>query len=159
LQFEGFNGAKILAEQQISDEALLQPSDREKVAGKDWAWRAYSSDDYRLLNRRVFRMFGRTLAYAVSYIQSDTDRNDLLMRVGSQGESKIYLNRKEIYRHDKARKFLADQDTVTGVALKRGTNVLVFKVLSVDTVWRASLRLTDAAGQPLKGTRVTLTPP
>jgi WD40 repeat protein len=161
LQFEDFNGAKILAEQQISDEALLRPTNGaiSQVAGKDWAWRAYSTDDYRLLNRRVFRMFGPTLAYAVSYIQSDTDRNNLLMKVGSQGESKIYLNQKEIYRHDKPRKFVADQDTAIGVALKRGTNVLVFKVVSEDTVWRASLRLSDAGGQPLKGIRVTLTPP
>ena len=104
-------------------------------------------------------MFGPTLAYAVSYIQSDTDRNGLLIKVGSQGESKIYLNQKEIYRHDKPRKFVADQDTVTGVVLKRGTNVLVFKVVSVDTVWRASLRFTDAAGLPVKGIRVVLPRP
>ena len=161
LPVEGFSGARTLGEQQIRDEALLRPADGEisQVAGKDWAWRAYSSDDYRLINRRVFRMFGPTLAYAVCYVQSDAVRNNLLMKVGSQGESKIYFNQKEIYRHDKPRKFVVDQDTITGVTLKKGTNVLVFKVASVDTVWRASLRFTDAAGQPVKGIRVTNTTP
>jgi hypothetical protein len=101
-------------------------------------------------------MFGPTLAYAACYIQSDTARNDIQMKVGSQGESKIYLNGKEIYRHNKPRKFVADQDTVMGVALKAGTNVVVFKVVSVDTIWRASLRFTDDAGQPVKGIRVTV---
>jgi hypothetical protein len=37
--------------------------------------------------------------------------------------------------------------------------VLVFKVVNEEDASHASLRFTDAAGQPLKGIRVTLTPP
>jgi hypothetical protein len=36
--------------------------------------------------------------------------------------------------------------------------VLVFKVVSEENLWKGSIRLTDAKGQPLKGIRVTLDP-
>jgi hypothetical protein len=82
------------------------------------------------------------------------------MRVGSQDQSKVYLNGAEIYRYENPRKYVPDQDVVTnGVALKKGSNVLVFKVVTEEDASHASLRLADAAGRPLKGIRVTLTPP
>ena len=39
-----------------------------------------------------------------------------------------------------------------------GLNVLVFKVVNEASDWKGSIRLTDAAGQPVKGIKVTLTP-
>jgi hypothetical protein len=42
------------------------------------------------------------------------------------------------------------------VRLKAGPNVLVFKLATFS--WRGSIRFTDAAGQSLKGIRVTLDP-
>ena len=160
LLFEGYSGAKALAEQQIDKEGQLRPSAGQlsHVAGKDWAWRPFRFDDYRLLNRRLFRMFTpRTLAYLVCYVGSDAVQTNLLMKVGSQDQSKIYINGIEIYRHDKPRQFVADQDTVP-VALRAGTNVVVFKVVNEDSIWRASLHFTDAAGLPFRGVRVTLAP-
>jgi hypothetical protein len=42
--------------------------------------------------------------------------------------------------------------------LKAGVNVLVFKVVNETVNWQGSVRFTDAAGQPVKGIRVTFTP-
>jgi hypothetical protein len=39
------------------------------------------------------------------------------------------------------------------------TAVVVFKVVNETGRWQGSVRFTDAAGQPVKGLRVTLTPP
>jgi hypothetical protein len=47
---------------------------------------------------------------------------------------------------------------VSGVDLKAGLNVLVFKVANSIMDWAGSVRLLDAAGQPVKGIRVTLDP-
>jgi hypothetical protein len=47
---------------------------------------------------------------------------------------------------------------VTGAELKAGLNVLVFKMVNEWAGWTGSIRFTDAAGQPVKGIRVTLTP-
>ena len=47
---------------------------------------------------------------------------------------------------------------MTGVELKAGFNVLVFKVVNETSDWKGSIRFIDAQGNPLKGIKVTLTP-
>jgi hypothetical protein len=58
------------------------------------------------------------------------------------------------------REFKVDQDVVTGVELKAGVNVLVFKVLlgGRNGGRHAAIHFTDAAGNPVKGLQVTLQP-
>ena len=63
-----------------------------------------------------------------------------------------------MYRHAGGRAYFQDQDTVTGLELKAGLNVLVFKVVNERGPWMGSIRFTDASGQPIKGIRVTLDP-
>lgn len=81
------------------------------------------------------------------------------MNVSSNDQAKVYLNGKEAYQRAEGRSYVPDQDVVGGVGLKAGLNVLVFKVVKGVEGWRGSLWLADAAGQPVKGIRVTLTPP
>jgi Tol biopolymer transport system component len=151
---------KALDEEQIPQEAHLRPhaGDRINVGGHPLVWREvrqYLIDFNQLLNQPT----EWSVAYAVCYLQSEADRTGLRMEVGSDDEAKIYLNGKEIYRNQAARTFLPDEDVVEGVELKAGLNVLVFKVVNETFEWEGSVRFTDAAGQPVKGIRVTLTPP
>ena len=78
--------------------------------------------------------------------------------VGSDDTARIYLNGSEVYRHLDPRTWQADADEVNGVALKAGLNVLVFKVANGGGEWDGSVRLLDAAGQPVKGIKATLDP-
>jgi hypothetical protein len=80
------------------------------------------------------------------------------LRVSSDDEAKVYLNGKRIYQWASFRSYDPDEDVVPGVELKPGLNVLVFKVVNEVEEWQGSVRLTDAAGQPVKGLRVSLTP-
>jgi hypothetical protein len=80
------------------------------------------------------------------------------MKVGCDDESKVYLNGKQIYSRAQPQTYVADKDPVTDVELKAGLNVLVFKVVNEEEDWQGSVRFTDAAGQPVKGIRVTLSP-
>jgi hypothetical protein len=98
------------------------------------------------------------VAYAVCYIRSETSQTGLLVKVGSDDQAKVYLNGREIYRHEEARSYFADQGVQGGVEFKAGLNVLVFKVVNETRGWQGSVRFTDAAGQPLNGIRVTLNP-
>jgi hypothetical protein len=161
INFEGHNGASGLADEQVAGEALLRPRAGEGVQGSDLHWRPLQFPDYAVDFHRFYGFDPAwAVAYLACYIQSESDQANLLMKVGSEDQSKVYLNGVEIYRCENPRKYVPDQDVVTnGVALKKGINVLVFKVVIEDDVPRASLRFTDAAGQPLKGIRVTLTPP
>src|SRR5262249_22936123 len=99
------------------------------------------------------------LAYAVCYIESQTPQTGLTMRVGSDDQSKVYLNGKEVYRYEQPRAFEPDEDEVKGLELNAGLNVLVFKIVNETQDWRGSMRLTDPVAGRVVGTRVALPPP
>jgi hypothetical protein len=160
--FEGRNGAKALDFQQITGEAQLRPcaGQRSRVADTEMLWREFRHEDYELDFHELLNCKAEwALAYAVCYLESENAQTGLVMKVGSDDQAKVYLNGKEIYRCERRRGYLPDQDQVTDVTLKAGTNVLVFKVVNETGGWQGSIRLTDATGQPVKGIRVTLTPP
>ena len=71
----------------------------------------------------------RSVAYAVCYLESDRARDGLWLQVGSDDQAKVYLNGREIYRVRQPRS-LETLDTVGPVALERGVNVLLFKVVN-----------------------------
>jgi WD40 repeat protein len=154
-------GAVALEKKQIASEASLRPQAGERVKVGDWelVWAMQQMDDYVIdFNQFLGEMTERSVAYAVCYVESEAAQSGLLMKVGSDDESKIYLNGKEIYRRDSRRSFVPDQDVVRDVELRVGRNVLVFKVVNDHGEWLGSVHLTDAAGQPVKGLRLTLDP-
>jgi len=186
ISFEGFSGAGGLAKEQVADEAHLRPRAGEptlaftplnndprvsmrfgprpyeptQLGTNQMNWRASRLNDYLMNFRELFRANAPySVAYALCYITSDADRTGLLMKVGSEDQSIVYLNGTQIYRWDRPRNYVPDQDVVGGVELKRGVNVLLFKIANEMDFWRASIRFTDAAGQPVKGISVTLEPP
>ena len=64
-----------------------------------------------------------------------------------------------VYRYGSLRFWRANQDEATGLELRAGLNVLVFKTLfRGDTEGQLSLWITDAHGRPNPGLRVTLDP-
>jgi hypothetical protein len=161
IAFAGRNGAAALQQEQVSQEGYLRPraGERIKVGQSERVWRAVQLTDYMIdFNRVLGAMTEWAAAYAVCYVRSDGDQTGLLMKIGSDDQAKVYLNGKEIYRHEEPRSYVPDQDVVAGVELKAGLNVLVFKVVNGDADWLGSIRLTDPAGQPVNRIRVTLDP-
>jgi WD40 repeat protein/serine/threonine protein kinase/class 3 adenylate cyclase len=162
IAFAGQDGARALNEEQIPHEANAHPrsDDRIKVGENELAWKAVELQDYLLdFNQVLGDAKDLCVGYAVSYIESESDRTALRIKVGSDDQAKVYLNGEEIYRWELQGTQEPDRDDVLGVKLKAGVNVLVFKVVNVEGGWFGSLRFTDAAGQPVKGIKVTLTPP
>ena len=156
------SGAVALAREQVPQEAGLRPraGDRVSVGASGLVWTAVQQDDYLIdFNQILGHPTEWSVAYAVSYIESETAQTGLLMKVGSDDQAKIYLNGKEIYRNEEARPCVPDQDVVTGVGLRAGLNAFVFKVVNEARDWQGPVRFADAAGQPVKGIRATLTPP
>ncbi len=122
-------------------------------------WRTVQLQDYVIdFNRLAGAVTPWSVAYAVTYVQSETAQSNVVLKVGSNDQSKVYLNGRLIYECSFPRVYYDDQDVAAGVDLKAGTNVLVFKVVNELAAWLGSVRLTDPAGQPLKGIRVTLDP-
>jgi hypothetical protein len=57
--------------------------------------------------------------------------------VGSDDESKLYLNGKEIYRNGRRRSYIPDQDAAAAGSMKSGINVVVLKVVNSRGDWKA----------------------
>jgi hypothetical protein len=99
-----------------------------------------------------------SVAYAVCYVQASTLRKGLVLKVGSDDQSRVYLNRKKIYENIRPRALSLDEDTISDVELQVGLNVVVFKVVNDGGGWGGSLRFTDKDDQPVQGIKITLEP-
>jgi hypothetical protein len=161
IAYQGRSGTAALAQEQVPHEADLRAraGERIQVGESGLVWRAVPLHDYLIdFNLLLGATTKWSVAYTVCYIESEAGQSNLLMKVGSDDQSAIYLNGKEVYRHELNRRYLPDQDVVSGVELRAGLNVLVFKVVNQTGDWLGSIRFADAAGQPLKGIRVMLDP-
>src|SRR5262249_6311293 len=156
---EAESGAQGLDRQQLPDEAHLRPrpGERLKVGESELVWKEHRSQEWVVdFNAVLGQVTERSVAYAVCYLESDHAREDLWLQVDSDAQAKIYLNGREIYQCRRVRA-LKGLDTVGPVALKQGTNVLVFKVVNERGGWEGCVRLVDDDGRPAQGIRVKLT--
>jgi serine/threonine protein kinase/tetratricopeptide (TPR) repeat protein len=162
LPYEGQDGAKALDEQHLPGETRLQPriGERLVVSGNALLWQEHHSKEPHIDFTAVYGSpCEYRVAYAVCYVHADADRNDLVLWAGSDDQAKIYINGKEIYRQSKARPLDLDNDRIGPITLRRGTNVLVFKVVNQAGAGPCgSLRFVTKEGRAPKGLRFTLEP-
>jgi hypothetical protein len=128
------------------------------VDGQQISWKAYKGKESILdFNRFLDKQCDRGVAYAVCYVISAAARDDLLLQVGSDDEAKVYLNGQEVYNYPGLRGLL-DLNPVGPVKLRKGTNVLILKVVNEGQAWLGCARFMDAEDNPAKGLRYSLTP-
>jgi hypothetical protein len=145
----------------VPNEAQFLPraNDHLKIGDLDLIWREHHCEEYFI----DFKTLGGApsshgVAYAVCYLVTDEDLHDLEIRIGSDDHVKIYLNGEQIHRNPAIRSIGDNQDRVRNLNLKKGTNVLVFKVVNLEGEWSGCLRFAHADGHAAKGIRVQLTP-
>jgi WD40 repeat protein len=151
---DNLTGAKRLERQQLPGEAHLHPraGDHVSVGGEEYAWYAHHWDEPLLdFNRLAQKPNKNRVIYAVCYVISPAERYDLLLQVGSSGPAKLYLNGREVYKC--IRNNLGALDPVGPIRLRKGTNVLIVKM--VDLVPGGCLRFVDADGNSARGLRVS----
>lgn len=162
IALERGDGADALRSEQLPGESQLRPrtAERVRVGSNTLVWRALQDEDSVIdFNLLAGGEMERHVAYAVCYLRSETPQ-EVVLKVDSDDQARIYLNGELLYEFTQARTYSGiGEDTVTGVPLKAGTNVLVFKVVNEMADWRASLRITSTAGQPVQGLPTVLTPP
>jgi hypothetical protein len=160
--YVGRDGAKALDQQQISAAALLRPraGERVEISGKTLVWKEHHSAERHIDFEALYGPPATyKLAYAVCYVHADADRNDLVLRVGSDDQAKLYVNGEEVYRQPKARGLELDEDEIRPIALRKGTNVLVFKVVNQGGPGpQGSLHFVAKDGSAADGLRFGLEP-
>ena len=153
------SGASEIEKDFLGGEATIKPKPDQKVNvdGKILSWQAHQTPDYFIDFRQAFGAErGEDAAgYAVAYVIADEAMN-VKLSVGSNDQCKAWVNGKEILKFAETRTL--DKDTDSGdVALVKGQNVLVFKVINEKNSWQGAARfLKDGAG--VKTVKISLTP-
>ena len=145
---------------QIQDEAALRPKagDKVKIGARQLAWQNITaSTNYFDFNAILKTVNDHAAGFMVTYIECDTERHDVIMAVASNDEGRIYFNGVDIYAFSEPRTLMLDADKGK-VTLKKGVNVVVFKVINEQNSWQGAIRLLDKAGAPLKDLKIKLSP-
>jgi len=152
--------AEALLKEQIKDEAALRPKagDKVRIGGKDLVWRNITaSTNYFDFNEVLKSINDHVAGYMVTYIECDKETPDVIMAVASNDQGRIYFNGVDIYAFTEARPLILDADKGR-VMLKKGINVMVFKITNEQNSWQGAMRLLDKTGAPLKDLKIKLSP-
>ena len=157
---EGETGSDAVFRQQIRDEAALQPKagDKVKIGSKELTWQNITaSTNYFDFNAILKSVNDHAAGYMVTYIDCENEVPNVIMAVASNDQGRIYFNGVDIYAFSEPRTLMLDADKGK-VTLKKGVNVIVFKVINELNSWQGAMRLLDKSGAPLKDVTIRLSP-
>jgi hypothetical protein len=157
---EGSAGANLIYNDQIKNEAALLPKAGDKliINGKELVWKAITaSTNYVDFNTTLQSVSDRAMGYIVTYIQCDDEMPGLVMALGSNDQGRLYLNGVDIYLFAEPRTLELDADKGR-VTLKKGLNVIVFKIFNEQGNWQGAMRFLDKSGAPLTNLKIKLSP-
>jgi hypothetical protein len=157
---EGETCAEALLKEQIKDEAALRPmaGDKVRIGGKELVWQNITaSTNYFDFNEILKSMNDHAAGYMVTYIECEKEMPDVIVAVASNDQGRIYFNGVDIYAFTEARPLMLDADKGR-VTLKKGVNVIMFKITNEQNSWQGAMRFLDKAGAPVKDLRIKLSP-
>jgi hypothetical protein len=157
---DGETCAEALLKEQIPNEAALRPKagDKVKISGKELVWQNITaSTNYFDFNEVLKSINDHVAGYMVTYIECDKEMPGLTIAVASNDQGRIYFNGVDIYAFTEARPLMLDADKGR-VTLKKGVNVMVFKVTNEQNAWQGAMRFLDKTGAPVKDLRIKLSP-
>lgn len=153
-------GSQAIFRQQIRGEADFRPKagDTVRAGGRELTWRNITaSTNFFDFNATLGSIHDRAAGYMVTYIECETEKPDVIMAVGTNDEGRIYFNGVDIYLFSQPRTLTLDADKGK-VTLKKGLNVIVFKIINEQNAWQGAMRLMDKSGAPLKDVKIKLAP-
>jgi len=157
---EGRSGTDLISDDQIRNEGALKPKvgDTVNVRGKELAWKAITaSTNYFDFNAELKGNHDRALGYAVTYIECEQEMPGVIMALGSNDEGRLYLNGVDIYLFSEPRTLELDADKGR-VTLKKGVNIVVFKIFNEQGNWQGAMRFLDKSGTPVTNFKIKLSP-
>lgn len=161
ISFDGSGGDEV-DKSQLPDEGKLQPKvgDKAKAGGKEFAWQKVTAGEYFVDFNQVFKAEGQNnvAAYAVAYVEAPEETAGVTLLVGTNDQGKAYLNGKEATKFAETRTLEKDADKAPNLTLKKGTNVVVLKVINEANNWQGCLRLVDKDGKPIAGLKLKTEP-
>jgi hypothetical protein len=154
----GETGTQAVDRPFLAHESTIRPraGDRVPYGAGELAWRFLRINDYFIdFNEWFQQRYEFAAAYAVSYINAENEHNNVQLGLGFDDQVKVLLNGHEVFGYRKPGRICApDRHVVPNLVLRRGTNVLVLKIVNEQVDWRACVRILGADGRPLAGLRI-----
>jgi hypothetical protein len=116
-----------------------------------------AATNYFDFNETLKSINDHVAGYMVTYIECDKEMPDVIVAVASNDQGRIYFNGVDIYAFTEPRPLMLDADKGK-VTLKKGINVMVFKVTNEQNAWQGAMRFLDKAGAPLRNIRIKQSP-
>jgi hypothetical protein len=156
------SGADEIDKKQFPEEAQPAAKDgaTQKVGGKDFTWAKVSTKTFYIDFKELHPSQGEhVVGWAVAYIVAPEEKTGLTLKMNSNDQGKVYLNGKELVKFTETRTLEKDtEDSAANVALKKGANVLVLKVVNEENNWQGSVRFLDKAGKPVTDVKIETKP-
>lgn len=156
------SGAEAIEAKQFADEAkpAAKEGSPQKVGDRTLTWRKVSTPTFYIDFRELHpNQFEHVAAWAVAYVVAREDKTGLTLKMNSNDQGKVFLNGKEVVKFTDTRTLEKDaEDSASDVALKKGVNVVVLKVVNEENNWQGSLRFLDKAGKPVTDLAIELKP-
>ena len=156
------DGAMAINKSQVPDEGMIKPKvgDKVTVAGKELTWKKVKTSDYLLdLNSTLNQQTEKTIGYAVAYVKSEEDQENLQLKMGSNDQGKVYLNGKLLLKTSEPRALEQDADVASNITLKKGINVVVFKIFNEGgSDWQGCIRFATSTGKPITNLTIQTEP-
>lgn len=151
------SGATEIDRDLVRGEASLAPKAGDTVGGSALAWTAHQTSDYFI---DFLASFGKergeyVAGYAVAYVMADEEMK-VTLALSTNDQGKAWLNGRQVFAFAETRVLEKDTDRID-VALNKGRNVLVLKVINEVNNWQACARFLKD-GAPVKNIRISLTP-
>jgi hypothetical protein len=151
-----------LRSEQLPNEAGLRPRPDETVRTRkgDLTWKETQFGSGVIDFDRVA---GVTInhsqaGYAVCYVRSDRARQGVRLKIGTSDQARVYLNGKPLYEYPFGGYLSDEVDTVAGIGLRQGLNVVVLKMIGTFSVMQATLRFVDGEDNAVQGLEFRTTP-
>jgi hypothetical protein len=159
IAIEGESGATEIDRDLLKGEATVTPKAGDKVmaGGREAVWQAHQTADYFI---DFLQSFGKTrgeyvAGYAVAYVVAD-DAMNVTLALSTNDQGKAWINGKPVFTFAETRVLEKDTDRIE-VALAKGQNVLVLKVINEVNNWQACARFLKD-GQPVKNIKISTVP-
>lgn len=152
----GISAADLILMEQVKGEASLRPKDGDRVSisGQELTWRKVrTSTNYVDFNQLLKKQNDHVAGYIVTYIECDKEMPGMTLAVASNDQGRIYFNGVDIYATTEARPLVLDEDKGR-VTLKKGVNVVVFKIINEQNSWQGAMRILDKGGGPAKDLKI-----
>jgi hypothetical protein len=159
LAIDGESGAAEIDKEFVKNEATMTPKAGDKAAdgNKVRSWTAHQTDDYFI---DFLKSFGAergeyVAGYAVAYIVAAADMN-VTLALSTNDQGKAWLNGKQVLKFPDTRTLEKDTERIP-VALVKGQNVLVLKVINEVNNWQGCARFLKD-GAPVKDLQIRVSP-